>query len=41
MKNKTANERTNALFINVIFSGAGFATPDPGEAPLMAGFNIK
>ncbi|MDP3104906.1 MAG: hypothetical protein Q8M95_09915 [Candidatus Methanoperedens sp.] len=27
--------------INVIFNGAGVATPDPGEAPPMAGFCMR
>ncbi len=29
------------LSINIIFYGAGFATPDPGEAPPQAEFNMK
>ncbi len=29
------------LSINIIFYGAGVATPDPGEAPPLAGFNMK
>jgi hypothetical protein len=27
------------LSVNIIFYGAGVATPDPGEAPPLAGFN--
>jgi len=26
---------------NIIFNGAGVATPDPGEAPPMAGFYMR
>ena len=25
----------------MIYNGAGVATPDPGEAPPLAGFNMK
>ena len=27
--------------VNIIYDGAGVATPDPGEAPPLAGFNMK
>ncbi len=27
--------------INIIYNDAGVATPDPGEAPPLAGFNMK
>ncbi len=30
-----------SLSINIIFYCAGVATPDPGEAPPLAGFNMK
>ena len=37
----TADERTINTFSNYYLNGAGVATPDPGEAPPLAGFNMK
>jgi hypothetical protein len=41
LRKKTANERTINTFGQYCLYGAGVATPDPGEAPPLAGFNMK
>jgi hypothetical protein len=38
---ETTDERTINTFCQYILYGAGVATPDPGEAPPLAGFNMK
>jgi hypothetical protein len=40
-RNKTADKRTINTFGQYYLNGAGVATPDPGEAPPLAGFNMK
>ena len=36
-----ADKRTINTFGQYYLNGAGVATPDPGEAPPLAGFNMK
>jgi len=40
-KKQTADKRTINTFSHHYLYGAGVATPDPGEAPPLAGFNMK
>ncbi|MCJ7615315.1 MAG: hypothetical protein MUO43_02125 [Desulfobacterales bacterium] len=40
-KYETADKRTINTFGQYYLNGAGVATPDPGEAPPLAEFNMK